>query len=67
MSTRVGNAVITIKKEGSNATEGRLRVRGSAVDWKPVGAQYWYSVKLEAFEQWIMDPETKASRIAYPR
>ena len=41
---------------------GTLRLKPSGVCWKPKGQQKFYTKSLDDFEQWIMDPATKARR-----
>ncbi len=41
---------------------GTIRVKPVAVLWKPSKVQKFYSVSLDQFEKWIMDPATNAVR-----
>jgi hypothetical protein len=41
---------------------GTIRVKPVSVLWKPVNAPKFYSVSLDKFAEWIMDPATAASR-----
>lgn len=40
---------------------GVVKVKPSAVLWKPKRSRKFYSVPLEQFTNWIIDPATKAT------
>ncbi|MEB5487983.1 hypothetical protein QMA69_26515 [Burkholderia pseudomallei] len=41
---------------------GTIRIKPSSVQWKPTGKQSYQTVSLDAFTDWIMDPNTKAKK-----
>lgn len=46
--------------ESPGSKIGTLRIKTSHILWKPANSGKFYSVPLEKFVDWIMDPSTEA-------
>jgi hypothetical protein len=52
-----------IRGDGKGAKVGTLRIKPSAILWKPAGKHDFCKVSLQAFAEWITDPSTAASKV----
>jgi len=41
---------------------GTIRVKPVSILWKPKGQSKFFSVDLETFTKWIIDPKTRAAK-----
>lgn len=65
MSDCIHTTEITIVDEGGKVAIGRLRIKSSRIQWKPKNGRKYYSVPLERFTDWIMDPEIGAQKVRW--